>query len=275
MNFKEFFLPLKKRFTKKSKRIENSKKFENYSEALQFCTSDAYQNIELCNMIADKTLVHRDILRKKPFGLNPTNVFLLAAINQYLHVYSTNSLKILDFGGGCGAHYFEIRRFIPNDVSLKWYIVETDQMVKSAIDRKLNNDELVFISSIEDVKEDIDFIHSSSALQYVPSPYEFLNMLININANWLFVNRMMFNEDDTDFVTIQKSFLSANGPGKLPSGYTDRIITYPHTTMSFHKFNSTITNNGYEIEWMFLEASGSYQIKNEKIIGKGLLYVKK
>lgn len=275
MNIKEFFPPVLIRFAKRIKGLEDSKEYENYSKAMQVCTSDAYQNIDLCNMIADKTVIHIDTLKEKPFSLNPTNVFLLAAINQYLNVFSTKSLKILDFGGACGAHYFEIRRLIPNDVSLKWYVVETAQMVKSAIDRKLNSKELVFVSSIEDIKTEIDFIHSSGALQYVHSPYEFTNMLINFNANWIFVNRMMFNENDRDFVTVQKSFLSSNGPGKLPKGYKDRIISYPHTTMSFQKYNSMIINNGYEVEWMFLETSGSYQIKNEKISGRGLLYVRK
>ena len=148
-------------------------------------------------------------------------------------------------------------------------------MVKSAIDRGINNDELEFISSIEDAKTEIDFVHSSGALQYVPNPYEFINRLINIKADWIFITRMMFNENDRDFVTVQNSLLSSNGPGKLPKGYIDRITSYPHTTMSFHKFNSTIINSDYLPEWIFEESSGSYQIKNEKIIGKGLLYVKK
>ena len=202
-------------------------------------------------------------------------MFLLAAINQYLNVNSTKSIKVLDFGGACGAHYFEIKRFIPNDVSLKWYVVETAQMVNSAFDRKLNSNELFFLSSVEDIKTEIDFIHSSGTLQYVHSPYESTNMLININANWIFINRMIFNENDRDLITVQKSFLSSNGRGMLPKGYTDKIISYPHTTMSFRKFNSTIINNGNKAEWMFLETSGSYSVKNEKIIGKGMLYVRK
>ncbi|MBK7964355.1 MAG: hypothetical protein IPK10_02920 [Bacteroidetes bacterium] len=88
-------------------------------------------------------------------------------------------------------------------------------------------------------------------------------------------NRMMFNEDDRDFVTVQKSYLSSNGPGKLPQGYQDKLISYPHTTMSFQKFNQTIINKGYECEWIFLESSGSHKIKNENISGKGMLYIKK
>jgi putative methyltransferase (TIGR04325 family) len=275
MNIKELFPPILIKFVKRAIGLEGSKEYESYSKALQVCTSDAYQNIELCNMIADKTLIHIDILKEKPFSLDPTDVFLLAAINQYLNVYSTKSLKILDFGGACGAHYFEIRRLLPDDVSLKWYVVETAQMVKSAIEKMLNSNELVFVSSIEDIKTEIDFIHSSSTLQYVHNPYEYIERLIKVNANWIFFNRMMFNENDRDFITVHRSFLASNGPGKLPKGYSDRIISYPHTTMSFRKFNSTIINNGYEIEWMFLETSGSYQIRKEKISGKGLLYVRK
>ena len=134
---------------------------------------------------------------------------------------------------------------------------------------------MIFAGSMEELKTEIDFIHSSGALQHVHSPYEFTNSLIGLHAKWILVSRMMFNENDRDFVTVQKSFLSANGPGKLPQGYTDKPIMYPHTTLSFQKFNSTILNKGYEAEWMFSEAPGSYQRKNEKIIEKGLLYIRK
>jgi hypothetical protein len=86
---------------------------------------------------------------------------------------------------------------------------------------------------------------------------------------------MMFNEEDRDFVTIQSSLLSDNGYGKLPKGYTDRITSYPHTTLSFKKFNAGIISHDYTSEWLFEEKSGSYQIKNERIIGKGILYLRK
>lgn len=273
MNIREFVPPVLINFAKSIKGIAHSKEYSSYSQAKDACTSDAYQNTELCNMIADKTVIHIQTLKAKPFSLNPTNVFLVAAMNQFLTVHSAKSISILDFGGACGTHYFEVRRIIPGNISIKWYVVETAQMMKSAMERKLNNYELIFVSSIDDVKSDIDFIHSSSALQYVPDPYGFLNSLIAVKAKWIFFNRMMFNENDRDFVTVQKSYLSSNGPGKLPKGYTDRVISYPHTTISFPKFNSTILKGGYREEWTFLEQSGSFQIKNEKIVGKGMLYI--
>lgn len=272
MILKEFIPPIINRWLKRALKLEDNKEYKNYSQAIDACTSDAYLNAELCNMIADKTVIHAQKLNERPYVLNPASVFLLSAINQYIIDSSTTDLTILDFGGACGAHYFDIKRFIPKDVSLKWYVVETEQMVRSANEKKIGSNELVFASSLKEIKTNINLIHSSCALHYIPDPYNVISDLISVNAPWVLFNRMMFNENDRDFVTVQKSFLSSNGPGKLPAGYHDRILSYPHTTLSFQRFNSSFINNGYDLEWIFDELSGIYQIKNEKIIGKGMLY---
>lgn len=272
MNIKDFLPPILLRLARRGLSAPTHTEYESFSRALRECRSDAYQDAELCNVIADKTIVQKERLRQRPFSLRANNAFFLAAIHQHLNLHGARSLTVLDFGGACGDHYFELRRLIPSDVALKWIVVETEQMVRSARDRNLGNGELTFATSIADVRTEIDVVHSSSALQYVPSPYEFLRMLADIQARWMFFNRMMFNEDDRDFVTIQKSLLSANGPGDLPQGYTDRFVMYPHTTMSFTKFDRAIRDQGYEAEWMFLENTGSFQVGNERISGKGLLY---
>jgi putative methyltransferase (TIGR04325 family) len=275
MILKEFIPPILNKFLKKALKLEDNIEYLSYTQAIEACTPGAYLNVELCNMIADKTIFQSKKLNEKPSILNPANVFLLSAINKYFIDFSTRDLTILDFGGACGAHYFDIKRFIPKDVSLKWYVVESEQMVKSAYEKEISNTDLVFVSSLKDVKTNINLIHSSCALHYVPDPYKIISELINVNAEWILFNRMMFNENDRDFVTIQKSFLSSNGPGKLPAGYNDRILSYPHTTLSFQRFNSCFINNKYDLDWIFDELSGSYQIKNEKIIGKGMLYKNK
>jgi hypothetical protein len=97
--------------------MEDYKEYDNYSQAVRICIHDSYQNVELCNMIADKTAVHAVKLKEKPFNLNPTNLFLLSSINHYININSKKDLQILDFGGACGTHYFEIKRFMPKDVT--------------------------------------------------------------------------------------------------------------------------------------------------------------
>lgn len=272
MHLKDFAPPILVRLARNRRVSRTVKEYPSYSQALRECSSDAYQDIELCNMIADKTRVQKELLQQQPYSLRANNAFFLAAIHQHLNLHSTRTVSVLDFGGACGDHYFELRRLIPRDVSLKWIVVETERMVTAALDRNLGNDELAFTSSISEIETGIDVVHSSSALQYVPNPYEFLDLLAGFKAQWMFFNRMMFNEDDREFITIQRSLLSANGPGNLPPGYEDRIVSYPHTTMSFKKFDTSVVARGYRPEWMFLESSGSYQIGTEKISGKGMLY---
>ncbi|WCL50626.1 methyltransferase, TIGR04325 family [Leptospira sp. GIMC2001] len=273
MRLKDFVPPIVIKVINKEKvkDKETEKEYQSYHDALNDYKTDGYENIELCNMIAEKTKNYSVKLNGKPYILNPTNVALLSAINQFVSVHPSNKLSIIDFGGACGAHYFEMRRFLPDKIRLNWLVVETSQMVQSAKNMKLDNEELKFYDSLESITLPIDIIHSSGALQYVPEPYEYLSKLLNFKARWIFFNRMMFNEANRDIITVQKSKLSANGPGPMPDNYEDKILTYPHTTMSFEKFNDNLTDT-YHAEWIFEENSGSYKINNEKIVGKGLLY---
>jgi putative methyltransferase (TIGR04325 family) len=270
LTIKEFLPPILIDWIKKNR----LKSFKNYQEAILKCPNEAYQNTELCNLIADKTLIHINKIKERPYRLNATNVFLAFSINYYLNSNSCEGITILDFGGACGIHYYETRSLVPDNVLLKWYVVETPQMVQSAKSRGLNNSDLIFVHSTDEIERKIDFMYSSGALQYVPEPYIETMQLLDTGADIILLNRMMFNKSNRDTVTIQKSSFLENGPGALPKGYSNRTVSYPHTTMSFEKFNSTITNRGYELELAFDETSGTLSMSNNQIFGKGLLYRK-
>lgn len=271
MILKNFIPPVFSEFIQKNRRIV---KYKSYEEALSHCTADAYQNEELCNMIADKTLAYRELLNKEPFTVTPTSVYLGFALNYFVNAYQHKTLTVLDFGGACGAHYFEMRKLIPGAIAIKWIVVETEQMVSSALDHGFGKEELSFTTNVESIKESVDFVYSSSTLQYVPEPYTFLNKLIQVNARMILLNRMMFNGNNEDIITVQRSFLSSNGPGKLPQGYVDKLIMYPHTTMAINKVNSIMEKADYKCLIEFDEPSGKFALGKEKVLGKGLLYSK-
>lgn len=272
MGLKNFLPPIVTDFIRKNQKVV---KYNSYEEALSHCMSNAYQNEELCNIIADKTLIHVESMKMKLFALNPTTVYLAFALNYFANASGKKSIAVLDFGGACGAHYYEVRSILPQTILLKWIVVETEQMISSAGSRGFANGELSFAARIEDIADRIDFIHSSSALQYVPDPYDFLEKLIDVKAKMILFNRMMFNKNNYDIITVQRSFLSSNGPGKLPPGYTDKPIMYPHTTMSIDKMNSATMIGGYECLSEFDESSGSFSLGREEILRKGLLFVQK
>jgi len=272
MDLKNFLPPVVSDFIRKNRRVVT---YKSYEEALSHCTRNAYQNEELCNIIADKTLNHLESLKKKPFTLNPTTVYLAFALNYFANVHDKKSITVLDFGGACGAHYYEVRSVLSQAISLNWIVIETEQMIRSATSRGFANSELSFMTYIDDIEEAVDFVHSSSALQYVSAPYDFLKKLIDVRAKMILLNRMMFNKNNYDVITIQRSFLSSNGPGKLPPKYTDKRIMYPHTTMAIDRMNSMMINNGYECLSEFDEPSGKFSLGKEEILGKGLLFIKK
>ncbi len=277
MNYKDFFPPIIFKFINKIKNKETDKiiydkEYENYFVAQENCVSGAYQNIELCDMIALKTKVLKDNISINPLNkINNINIVLLSAINHTIIANSLNSITVLDFGGACGAHYFEIRKYLPSNIKLNWLIIETEQMVISAKNANLENDELKFFSSLIDLPK-IDFIYTSGTLQYTSDPYKTLKELLSLNSYYILFNRMMFNENNKDFITVQNSALSDNGPGTMPTNFTNKTISYPHTTLSYNKFKTTALES-HELIWEFEELSGIINILTpEKIIGRGLLF---
>jgi putative methyltransferase (TIGR04325 family) len=272
MDLKNFLPPIVSDFIRKSRRVVT---YKSYEEALSHCTRNAYQNEELCNLIADKSLIHVESLKEKPLTLNPTTVYLAFALNYFANLHGKKSITVLDFGGACGAHYYEVRNILSQAISLRWVVVETEQMIRSATSRGFANGELSFVANIGDIEDPVDFVHSSSALQYVSAPYDFLKKLVNVRAEMILLNRMMINKNNYDIITIQRSFLSSNGPGKLPPKYTDKPVIYPHTTMAIDKLNSVLMDSGYERLSEFDEPSGRFSLGKEEILGKGLLFIKK
>ena len=256
------------------KHLNRTREYKSYDEAYKKASKDAYENKMLCEIVAKKTNSHIKQLNTKPLQLNAINVFLLSAIQNYFCQTSKKEIHIVDFGGACGVHYFEINRFFSKDYIIKWTVIETTEMVEAAKKNIVGYDGLSFKNKIEDMTDSVDILYSSCALLYTHKPYEFLDKLINVKANWILFNRMMFNAKDRDIYTLQKSTLSSNGPGLLPEGYADAEIKYPHTTLSLPKFKNRLTAN-YNMEWVFEEKTGVHQINTEDIIGMGMLFKKR
>ena len=267
-------LDLKRTIRKVFKRssFQESHTYANYEAALKDCSSNAYQNEELCNMIADKTVIYKQELLKEPYVLNPASLILSSSLNYLITNHSLNEVSIADFGGASGAHYYDVRRLIPEAVKLKWIVVETEQMVKSALSRELDSTELSFVNAIESLEDSVDLVYSSSTLQYVPEPYKTLEKLLNLRPKWALFNRMVFNLGDSDVVTIQSSSMSDNGPGKMPQNYTDKKILYPHTLISLGKFKQQMETSGYRQQWSVEEYSGMIGRRDGTTIGLATLY---
>ncbi|MDR2095319.1 MAG: methyltransferase, TIGR04325 family [Treponema sp.] len=242
--------------------------FSSFNEAENVCFGDGYNTIELCQMVGDKTVIHKNAI-KKPYKIHPTYLLLAGVLSKFHSDYKKDTISILDFGGSCGAVYFEIRPLLGNKIKLEWNVVDLPEMIKSAKAHKLENTELNFFDNIENIPDNVDIVHTSSTLHYVKDAYETISTLIDLNAKYILFNRMLFNETEDDHFIVQHSGYRGIGPGKVPSGYIDKDIDFPVRIMSFKKF-SDILEKQYNLEWVYdigVKVAGGF-------IEKGLLYTK-
>lgn len=247
--------------------------FSSYEDALKSCTEDSYEHRELIEVILEKTKRFvKNIESDETVSIVETTAYSLMSILNPVIENASKEINVLDFGGACGAHYFQLRKLIDKNLKINWVVVETPTMVKYA--KELETDELSFCSNFADALKKlgkVDLLHTSGTLQCVDEPLKYLNDILNCNAKWLLFNRLGLNKIDRDVVSIHSSKLSWNGIGEgLPEGYKDRVIKYPFTFMSEKTFLENLGRK-YALTAKFLDESGMYSIKNEDIVGYGLL----
>ena len=157
-----------------------------------------------------KTLIYRDRLSSaSPLLLNGSTIETLLAA-AYARAGPGTTLRVIDFGGACGAHYFAARAFFGDRAALhiRWQVVETSTMVNRA--RELQNEELTFATSLSETRlatGDLDLTHSAGALQYVRDPARQLAELVDCGGRFLMLSRVGVTRGDHDVITVQYSRL--------------------------------------------------------------------
>jgi hypothetical protein len=100
----------------------------NYSSAAMEC-GDGYSDSEIAKVIAYRTSAWKRMINDENFWLDQIVVPNLA-IGTAGADLPMRPLRVLDFGGGCGFHYFTAR--FSFTMPLKWAIVETRVMAEQA-----------------------------------------------------------------------------------------------------------------------------------------------
>jgi putative methyltransferase (TIGR04325 family) len=247
------------------------KQYATYGEALADCTERGYENVDIVNVVLEKTKRYRDSVfqKREPLHLSATSAYSLCSLLGFIE---SQEINVIDFGGACGAHYFLARAVLPSSCKLRWLVIETPEMAQRA-KAVLSTDELSFSSSLSDAAasvQRIDLLHTSGTLQYVDKPCDYLRTLVAVSASHILINRLGLTKGNHDVITVQESWLSWNGPGPMPDGIPDRKVRYPYTFLRESTFYDAIREN-YDIVMTFDDPSGTFPVDDEPIVGVGLL----
>ncbi|HYD70480.1 methyltransferase, TIGR04325 family [Azospirillum sp.] len=202
----------------------------------------SYEDNVLVRCVIDKTKNYRSSVSNSPCGgeAAPWVAGLLAAYGEVWR-----PLNILDFGGAAGAHYHQFAGKFPH-VPLNWAVVETPAMASyCAADPALRP--VRFYDSVASATQalgTVDVVIASSSLQYTPDPMAALAELLGLKARWLGITRMPL-WDGPVIRCMQRSTLSANGPGPLPPGFEDRMVEYPLVLPNIAAFQNSLESQGY------------------------------
>jgi putative methyltransferase (TIGR04325 family) len=109
--------------------------YPSYTAAL--ADADGYQDMALVKAIAAKGKIFRDtIIETKQLDLASLRTVIALAVSL-----RSKTLKVIDFGGAAGTHFFMAKAILGNSVKLDWRIVETPGMVQAVTEAGLNNTE--------------------------------------------------------------------------------------------------------------------------------------
>jgi putative methyltransferase (TIGR04325 family) len=232
---------------------------------------DNYNDDSLTQMIVEKNRIFRENLsRNKTIDLGALRTILgvcLAGAGS-----SGEPINVLDLGGGGGYHYFIARLVLPENIKLRWHVVETDSMVSSA--EKLSGAELKFFPSIREAASGmgkIDLIFASSSLQYFSDQRGLIDELIRTGSENIFITRTPFSPETPVRGEKQQSLFSSNGPGPLPEGYADKVIEYPIYIMNLDEFLELFSRH-YDLRFQIKEESPGFRINGKTFDNYGFYF---
>ena len=127
-----------------------------------------------------------------------------AVLSALLLAKKNESLSVLDFGGSLGTTYFQNKESLDRMKKVRWNIVEQKNFVDCG-EKYFQDEELRFYDSIGSClkKERPNLLILSSVLPYIEYPYEFIKNVLDMNFEYVLVDRTPFVQGE-DRLTIQR-----------------------------------------------------------------------
>lgn len=125
-------------------------------------------------------------------------------LNTFIHCIEQKHLHITDFGGSLGSTYFQYRTLLPNDIELKWAVIEQKHFVECG-KTDIEEEHLHFFNTIEEVllQQKNQVLLLSSVLPYFKEPYALIEKLTSYGYEHIIIDRTAFIESEHERITKQ------------------------------------------------------------------------
>ena len=114
-------------------------------------------------------------------------------------------LRVLDYGGGMGTGFFQVKTGLSNQKLIEFHIVEDKAVCLQGRELLSNYPSLHFHQTIPSLPEPLDIIHLGSSLQYIGDWVELIKSLVALRPQYLILTDV-FAGDTRSFVTIQNFY---------------------------------------------------------------------
>ena len=176
-------------------------RFERYEDARRAASASGYENERIIDATVERTRQIRDAVRaQSTFAFNSWTLQNLAAVFVGLATPRRTPLRVLDFGGAMGVHYFTLGPLLGGPAGLDWTICETEATARAGR-HHFADGPLKFTSTLEGLDAPFDAVLASGVLQYVESPADTLTRLAGL-SEVLIINRVPL-VDEPDHLAVQ------------------------------------------------------------------------
>ncbi len=234
--------------------------FDKWSDALN--SSKSYQDEKIFNKVinAYKELNSGKGAYEKDGKLFFKQEFSIPLISIFNDVASySREIKVLDFGGSLGTLFFQHSEYFKNKkLEVNWSIVEQ----KHYVDYGKQNNNHSNLDFFYDVKEASrankpNIIVVASALQYIENYPKTISEIIDLGADFIFLDKTPMYDGDNDFISVQN----------IPKHVYGKKTSYPmhifseNKLIKFFKKNYFVFETGYSTRKIYKIYENSFSFK--------------
>jgi putative methyltransferase (TIGR04325 family) len=210
--------------------------FGSHAEAAQTAASTSYQEpISISTTLAEVADARARIEQAPSVVLDSRVMQLLSAFLLAVdHRPAGQSIRVLDFGGSVGIHFFALAPVLSKKWKLDWTICELPALARAGAE--VYGSQIRFVTALDELgPERFDVALASGSLPYVPDPRQTCDALLD-RCDALIINRTPFIDAPADRLTVQHVQFGAG------------VTRYPAWFMSRERWFKRIVERGFTIE---------------------------